>query len=448
MADRRTVVYVGPSLPHDEVRRRLPGAEIHPPVRHGDLLRLSTRPGDTVLLIDGIFLHSAAVRHKEILALLAAGVTVAGSSSMGALRAAELAPYGMRGVGRVFELYRLGVIDADDEVAITHTAEEDGLRPLSEPLVNIRLDLGRARDAGVLDADQHDLLLAATKAQPFRERCLPRLHQLAAMLLEPAAAARFGGWLRTHHVDTKAQDARLLLELAAGGADRLRPPDAADQPITNLDTVYATGWAQEFGGREVDGRWVSRSRVADVVALTSPDFAHRYRAAVLSHLAGGRMSSPGEAERACVSIARRRGLLDGDGDLADPARSWLSPDELRLPGEVAVLRVLARSYGTRLPVRLKLLPGLLPPDPDPWYRRIAAVTAFADRVLRRQPERLRATADSVDRYCSRTWGCRPEDLTTAAWDRGFSDLDQVRACAGDFAVHARWFGPTPLDEET
>src|SRR4051794_30849116 len=141
-----TYVYIGPSLPADEVRVLLPGARILPPVRHGDLLALDARRGDRVLIIDGFFLHVAPVRHREILHLLDRGVMVAGASSMGALRAAELWRFGMRGVGEVFRLYRDGVVTGDDEVAIVHGPAEEGHRALSEPLVNIRVALRTATD--------------------------------------------------------------------------------------------------------------------------------------------------------------------------------------------------------------------------------------------------------------------------------------------------------------
>lgn len=76
------------------------------PRRHrraaGDLLRLAPRPG----IVDGSFHQTRAVRHKEILALIDAGVTVLGAASMGALRAAELDTYGMIGVGRVYDDFR------------------------------------------------------------------------------------------------------------------------------------------------------------------------------------------------------------------------------------------------------------------------------------------------------------------------------------------------------
>jgi hypothetical protein len=68
-------------------------------------LQLTVSAGDIVIIIDGLFYHTAPVRHKEILILLAQGVTVIGAASMGALRAAELHPYGMTGVGSIFDAY-------------------------------------------------------------------------------------------------------------------------------------------------------------------------------------------------------------------------------------------------------------------------------------------------------------------------------------------------------
>jgi hypothetical protein len=67
-------------------------------------------------LVDGLFGNVPSVWHKEILFALSNGVAVLGSSSMGALRAAELAPYSMIGIGRVYRYYRSGVLTDDDEV--------------------------------------------------------------------------------------------------------------------------------------------------------------------------------------------------------------------------------------------------------------------------------------------------------------------------------------------
>ena len=66
---------------------------------------------------------------------------------MGALRAAELHTFGMRGVGRIFEAFRDGEVEDDDEVAVVHGPAELGYLVLSEPMFNIRATLARAEAA-------------------------------------------------------------------------------------------------------------------------------------------------------------------------------------------------------------------------------------------------------------------------------------------------------------
>lgn len=216
----REFVFVGPSLPRAQVEALLPGASILPPVAHGDLLRIGARPGDLVLIIDGLFLHSAPVRHKEILALLADGVSVIGSSSMGALRAAELYQYGMRGVGEVFELYRSGVIDGDDEVAVIHTTGDEEYRALSEPLVSIRVAIGEATRDGAINSATAATLLRIAKALPFRLRSRRMLVRCAREELPAEVVDRFDVWYSSHARDLKAADAVAMLTLAVWGVQR------------------------------------------------------------------------------------------------------------------------------------------------------------------------------------------------------------------------------------
>jgi hypothetical protein len=52
-------------------------------------------------VIDGYFEVVPTVWHKEILWAMAQGIHVFGAASIGALRAAELDSFGMRGVGRL-----------------------------------------------------------------------------------------------------------------------------------------------------------------------------------------------------------------------------------------------------------------------------------------------------------------------------------------------------------
>lgn len=99
----RIVVTAGPTISAADIRSVVPDAEVAPPIAFGQALSYDLRSGDTLLIVDGLFFQQPSVRHKELLTLMADGVRVVGSSSMGALRAAELHPFGMEGYGWVFE---------------------------------------------------------------------------------------------------------------------------------------------------------------------------------------------------------------------------------------------------------------------------------------------------------------------------------------------------------
>ena len=70
-------------------------------------------------------------------------VKVFGSSSLGALRAVELGKYGMIGIGKIFRLFRDGILESDDEVAVTFT---DYTNYKSEALIDIRYNLFLAQE--------------------------------------------------------------------------------------------------------------------------------------------------------------------------------------------------------------------------------------------------------------------------------------------------------------
>ena len=185
---KKTLVYVGPTLPSADARKLLPDADILPPASVGDILRASKRRDVArIALIDGYFERMAAVWHKEILIALERGIEVWGAASMGALRAAELHPYGMRGVGVIYDWYKRGIITADDEVAVAHLPVEYGYRTTSDALVNIRYSLERYKPRN------RAALLARAQATFYRERSWSKLGLDKPIL------------------DRKADDARLLL---------------------------------------------------------------------------------------------------------------------------------------------------------------------------------------------------------------------------------------------
>ncbi len=218
-----TIVFVGPTLPAAEVAARLPGAIVRPPVAVGDVLAL--RGVKRIAIIDGYFERMAAVWHKEILLALERGIAVWGAASMGALRAAELARYGMIGVGAIYQAYARGTLVADDEVAVAHLPAEYGYRATSDALVNLRDGLARAHRRGVIDARTRDLLIDRARALFYRDRSWARLiGDGEAAGLDVAALA---AWPKP---DRKAEDARLLLRRLA--ADRGKRPPKVRVPRT------------------------------------------------------------------------------------------------------------------------------------------------------------------------------------------------------------------------
>jgi len=197
-----TIVFLGPSLDLATARSCLEATYL-PPIKRGDLAQVP--PGTGIVgIIDGEFQQTPAVSPKEILPLLDRGVTVCGASSIGALRAAELHTEGMIGVGAIFEMYRDRIIDADDEVAVAYSPST--LRPVSEPLVNIRFALYAAVAQGVIVEGEADKIINRLKDVYFPLRS----YQLVARMC-PALA----GFFQSERYDQKRDDALLLLQTIA-----------------------------------------------------------------------------------------------------------------------------------------------------------------------------------------------------------------------------------------
>jgi hypothetical protein len=211
------VVFLGPSLPVEEARRTL-GARYLGPARCGDVLRaLRLRPR-VIAVVDGLFAATPAVWHKEILLALDRGVAVFGASSMGALRAAELAPFGMVGIGKIFEAYRDGTYTDDDEVALVHGPAAFGYRALSDAMVNIRATVTRAVESGIIQAVSGDRVVARAKSTFFEQRSLHAAIEQAwaddPLAEEPMRLREFVE--RGGYVDQKRLDALALLRHLAG----------------------------------------------------------------------------------------------------------------------------------------------------------------------------------------------------------------------------------------
>jgi hypothetical protein len=205
---RDVVVFLGPSLER-KTADALMEARYLPPARRGDVTAAAGSGARIITLIDGVFFQENAVGHREILDALSQGIRVIGSSSMGALRAAELDTLGMEGVGKVYALYRDGVLVSDDEVALVFDPETGA--PLSEPLVNIRCTLQRAEEEGVIGPEAASAILEIATSLYFPDRSWEQILDAALACLPPETIQNLSSFIGTSAVDQKREDALAAL---------------------------------------------------------------------------------------------------------------------------------------------------------------------------------------------------------------------------------------------
>jgi hypothetical protein len=205
-------VFAGPTLPPGHPARDGFDAHFVGPAAQGDVYMAARRQPWGIVIIDGYFERVPAVWHKEILWAMARGVHVFGGGSIGALRAVELQPFGMVGVGTVFEAYRSGELEGDDEVALIHAPADASYRPLSEALVNVRWTVAAAKRHGILSDSTRAALIGLAQDMFYAERTYSALLRTAAEAgLPPHELDSLADWLPSNRADQKQADAIELL---------------------------------------------------------------------------------------------------------------------------------------------------------------------------------------------------------------------------------------------
>lgn len=422
-----THVYAGPSLNADAVRALLPEAVVHPPVRHGDLTASPAGPGDRVVVLDGQFFQSASVRHKEICEVIARGAAVYGAASMGALRAAELGPYGMTGSGIVHRLYATGLLERDDEVALVHTEPDAGSRALTVALVSVRVALRRLVRRQAITALDEVRLLAAAEQLPFTSRTwrgilqqTEGVSQQAADTVRAAVAGPAATW------DVKAQDARALLTRLARD-----PAPTAPEPIPVPTTVHMENWR-----RTADADTLTLVTAAQVYA---DDYPALHRRTVLRLLTNVQEEDVRLLESRAVETAHHRGLLSAGHGM------WLGDEEAPDSDDAALARVLVRSY--RWSCGLMPLPVLADAvRATPGAGRLRELIAEAEELRTQLTQHgyplHRISRSALHRHCLRRWNTA--SLVPALYDRGFTGVDDLTTRAARFAPHLGLTDPPRL----
>jgi len=365
------VIFLGPSWPAAEARRLAGhGCRVLPPARAGDVFAVLPERPLAIALVDGLFEAVPSVWHHELLAAQAAGVQLFGGASMGALRAAELGPWGMVGVGHIFEWYRDGAVEDDGEVALLHAGAEHGWRALTVPLVDVRGAVRAAVARGDCGGGEGRAVLAAAAGLFYQERTWPSV--LAAARLGAPARARLAALLPALP-SQKAEDARATI-LAAAEYVRARasgcpaPPHAQLPPLPSharhlqLASARSIPPGRAAGG--AGGRGLRSERVLRRLAAR-PDAA--------------RLAEQGLRRALLAALARSLGLVASEADRAEAERAWLESLGVAPEGRAGFLAACGLDEGSAA----GLAEGLA---------LEGALLAAAGRVLPDGPSRLEGLA--------------------------------------------------------
>lgn len=429
-------VFTGPTLTAEEVVAILPDAVVRPPVAHGDLMRGDLRRGDAVVIIDGFYHQQAPVRHKEILELLGCGIHVVGCSSMGALRAAELSACGMVGYGAVFEMYRDGVIDADDEVAVTH-GRSGSLATRNTPLVAVRHAVARAAAAAVITAEQGEVFVSACRTLHYTDRSWYAVRHVVRALhpQHEAALDELLAHLEAHPRDASVKHSDAVDTLRDLARLTMHPARViSTHPWRNRHLLQ---WIVEHRGATLQGQLVTDDAVLADARLHRGDFA-----VIWSEFVGSRLLAdlPGSPEATSADAMHEC----SDQDWARIVDHWRPRLRLCERTDNPYLTPLERtSLQEDDAVRLTLVRSFTSPrgEADLLARRPHLVSDQAARVAVARAEELNSTATwrgrellvdrlprpLLQRHLAVLWGCANavDEVSAIARDRGFHSLEQA-----------------------
>jgi hypothetical protein len=378
-------IFTGPTITSVEAIAELKAVYL-PPAAGGDVYRAALHRPQAIGIIDGYFQSVPTVRHKEILWAMNRGIHVFGSASIGALRAAELHAFGMEGVGAVFELFRDGILEDDDEVAVAHGPAETGFLSASEAMVNIRQTLRKAERLGVISTELRVKLEKIGKELFYPDRDYSTMLRHASENgSSQAELTRLREWLPNHQVNQKREDALLMLRVIRSRLEQGLTPKSVSYYFEQT-VMWQSAW-RESGELRLDlnglGDSVTLESLLDELKLEGTKY-REHRIAALERFFALR-----EAERLRLNVdeqrktttamefRRERDLMDvaaferwlNDNNLKDDQFDALMDDEARVKWVQKLADFASRS---RLPEQLRLSGD---------YPRLVARAVHKHRVL-------------------------------------------------------------------
>jgi hypothetical protein len=437
----RVTVFLGPTLALSEATAVL-DADYLPPAGCGDVLRAALRRPRAIALVDGLFDRARAVWHKEILFALSEGIHVYGAASMGALRAAELDTFGMRGIGEVYRAYADGTLEDDDEVAVAHGDAGEGFCAVSDAMVDVRATLEAAVAEEVLSEGAASSIVARVKATFYPRRLL-------LAVLDPGDDGHelLRAWLPEGRVQRKRDDALAMLRVVRdeleAGLEPFRPTWTLQHSHFWVDARRSVELAsaarpQAVSAREADDELEA---VLDEVRLDPERYRRLIDGALLAALARNAATEVGVdvsvwAAQAAFDLERdHRGLAEREDAVAWLGSHGFSEDDLPdVARRLAVMRWAHAAHRDESARELELALRLGEDYPD-----LVARAARKRELLASLPQ---GGGDSIDDDTVVAWYFRerlgrdvPPSLAAWASAHGWTQkTDLIRALRAEKAL--------------
>ncbi len=262
MISSQTLVFLETSLTQAEATEIYPDAVYRPSVKKGDVISAMKEGYSRIAIVDGNFGWTPSVWHKEILIALDYGLEVWGAASMGALRAAELDVYGMQGVGVVYDKYKTGVIDGDDEVAIAYFSHH---HEQTVPLINLRLTL----DELDLPLESKNTIFEQVKSIYYAQRTWKKIADSLPKTMYHL--------LYENYLDIKKQDALFLLNTLKVNAEV--PNNLGPKSMDRAFTLFEKNLLESvFHSAIIEGALAEERRICGEVNNLASDVGQLLRA--------------------------------------------------------------------------------------------------------------------------------------------------------------------------
>ena len=237
------IIYAGPSIAKMSQIKKLcqdNNVKLKSPIKAGQIWNDLSKYKyiSEILIIDGYFHSTLAVLHAEILNAISYGITVYGSASLGALRAVELKPQGMKGIGRIYDYYLNNPETGDDEVAVIHSPQEP-YEPYSVPLINLRILHHKLKDS------KYKLLLEKLLKEletiGFSKRNWNQIKQLCKIISKHDSTNSLFFQIKADYIDYKQRDALSSIRMLLNSKHTKNKKHENEYRDSALSSIYIYG---------------------------------------------------------------------------------------------------------------------------------------------------------------------------------------------------------------